>query len=83
MPPNSVGVPTGVGVRGADVLRLVREMPEAEVARRQRYLRSVAHWLAYDLEPSIVARVLARRDAPAALIRELELRFARLREDTR
>ena len=80
VPPNSVGVPTGVGVRGADVLRLVREMPEAEVARRQRYLHSVAHWLAYDLEPSSEHPRHDRRDAPAALIRELELRFARIRD---
>ena len=80
VPPNSVGVPTGVGVRGADVLRLVREIPEAEVARRQRYLHSVAHWLAYDLEPSSEHPRHDRRDAPAALIRELELRFARIRD---
>jgi len=60
------------------LLPMLLSISQSEVRQRLRYLRSISHWFLYD-EPRYVGR-----DAPAALIHELELRartnFSRQRE---
>ena len=50
-------------------------IPAAEILRRQRYMRAVAHWLRYDGSESVDPSGHAQDDAPAAVIGELEHRM--------